>query len=89
MCSPSYGFHGMPVVARMCVYTAQNKLFNKLQKCTGTRTKKHFKNEQNAAAKKGVDTRGVGISNIRCKVQSMDDNCGEWVECMCVASGCG
>ena len=23
-----------------------------------------------------------------CKVQSMDDNCGEWVECMCVASGC-
>ena len=23
------------------------------------------------------------------KVQSMDDNCGEWVECMCVASGCG
>ena len=24
-----------------------------------------------------------------CKVQSMDDNCGEWVECMSVASGCG
>ena len=23
------------------------------------------------------------------KVQSMDDNCGEWVECMGVASGCG
>ena len=23
-----------------------------------------------------------------CKVQSMNDNCGEWVECMCVASGC-
>ena len=22
-----------------------------------------------------------------CKVQSMDDNCGEWVECMGVASG--
>ena len=22
-------------------------------------------------------------------VQSMDDNCGEWVECMGVASGCG
>ena len=22
-------------------------------------------------------------------VQSMDDNCGEWVECMSVASGCG
>ena len=19
----------------------------------------------------------------------MDDNCGEWVKCMCVASGCG
>ena len=19
----------------------------------------------------------------------MDDNCGEWVECMCVARGCG
>ena len=24
-----------------------------------------------------------------CKVQSMDDNCGEWVECMGVVSGCG
>ena len=24
-----------------------------------------------------------------CKVQSMDDNCGEWVESMGVASGCG
>ena len=23
------------------------------------------------------------------KGQSMDDNCGEWVECMGVASGCG
>ena len=24
-----------------------------------------------------------------CKVKSMDDNCGEWVECMGVAGGCG
>ena len=24
-----------------------------------------------------------------CKVKSMDDNCGEWVECMSVASGSG
>ena len=24
-----------------------------------------------------------------CKVQSMDDNRGEWVECMGVSSGCG
>ena len=23
------------------------------------------------------------------QVQSMDGNCGEWVECMGVASGCG
>ena len=23
------------------------------------------------------------------KVQCTDDNCGEWVECMGVASGCG
>ena len=37
---------------------------------------------------KRTDTRGVGISSMR-KVQSMDDNCGEWVECMGVASGCG
>ena len=22
-------------------------------------------------------------------IKSMDDNCGEWVECMGVASGCG
>ena len=34
---------------------------------------------------KSTDTRGVGM----CKVKSMDDNCGEWVECMGVASGCG
>ena len=26
---------------------------------------------------------------IHAQVQSMDDNCGEWVECMGVASGCG
>ena len=30
----------------------------------------------------------IHTSNL-CKVQSMDDNCGEWVECMGVASGCG
>ena len=24
----------------------------------------------------------------KAQVRSMDDNCGEWVECMCVASGC-
>ena len=23
------------------------------------------------------------------QVQSMDDNCGEWVKCMDLASGCG
>ena len=27
---------------------------------------------------------GLGL-----KLKSMDDNCGEWVECMGVASGCG
>ena len=33
---------------------------------------------------------GVLIHTLNlCKVQSMDDNCGEWVECMGVASGCG
>ena len=26
---------------------------------------------------------------VLAQVQSMDDNCGEWVECMGVASGCG
>ena len=30
-----------------------------------------------------------GEHSLPCKVQSMDDNCGEWVECMGVASGCG
>ena len=29
------------------------------------------------------------LSQNLCKVKSMDDNCGEWVECMGVASGCG
>ena len=32
---------------------------------------------------------GGGGGGVECKVQSMDDNCGEWVECMGVASGCG
>ena len=44
-----------------------------------------------------TDTRGVVISSMRksiyllttTQIQSMDDNCGEWVECMDVASGCG
>ena len=33
----------------------------------------------------------VGVASMRrlFKVQSMDDNCGEWVECMDMASGCG
>ena len=25
----------------------------------------------------------------QCVINDMDDNCGEWVECMGVASGCG
>ena len=43
-----------------------------------------FKNEQK-----------VGIHSCKkeqiqeCKVKSMDDNCGEWVECMGVASRSG
>ena len=57
------------------------------------------------AAAKRTNTRGVGISNVYeeiyilstivihtfnfAQVQSMDDNCGEWVECMGVASGSG
>ena len=35
-----------------------------------------------------IVTMGSYTFNL-CKVQSMDDNCGEWVECMGVASGCG
>ena len=31
----------------------------------------------------------VSINKNLRKVKSMDDNCGEWVECMGVASGCG
>ena len=31
----------------------------------------------------------VYTRDCSCKVKSMDDNCGEWVECMDVASGCG
>ena len=31
-----------------------------------------------------------GLCNFaHTQVQSMDDNCEEWVECMGVASGCG
>ena len=29
------------------------------------------------------------VGMLAAQVQSMDDNCGEWVECMGVASGCG
>ena len=37
---------------------------------------------------------GLNVCTLRpfflcAQVQSMDDNCGEWVECMGVASGCG
>ena len=28
-------------------------------------------------------------AGLHTQVQSIDDNCGEWVECMGVASGCG
>ena len=49
-----------------------------------TRTKNMEKKEKSRdAAEKKADTRGVGIT----QVQSMDDNYGEWVECMGVASG--
>ena len=27
MCSPSYSFHGTPVVTRMCVYTARKNYY--------------------------------------------------------------
>ena len=30
-----------------------------------------------------------GILMPSLKVKSMNDNCGEWVECMGVVSGCG
>ena len=36
------------------------------------------------------DARSCPYECLYCaKVQSMDDNCGEWVECIGVASGCG
>ena len=83
----------------ICVYTARKNYFVKiflLQNSTGTRTKNIFLNEQKVGMilQKRPDTRGVGISSMRksiylCKVQSIDDNCGEWVEFMGVASGCG
>ena len=41
---PSYGCRGMPVVAGMCLYCVK-KLFIKLKKSTGTRTKNIYKNE--------------------------------------------
>ena len=32
----------------------------------------------------------TSLHTLNCaQVKSMDDNCGEWVECMCVTSGCG
>ena len=31
----------------------------------------------------------LASSSHLAQVKSMDDNCGEWVECMGVASGCG
>ena len=34
----------------------------------------------------GCGWQEVGVAN---KVKSMEDNCGEWVECMVVVSGCG
>ena len=60
MCSPSYGCRGKPVVARMCVYTAQkNYLIQNL-------ITKSTVNEQKIGMllQKRTDTRGVGISNM-------------------------
>ena len=59
-----------------------------------------MKKEVGMLLQKSTDTRGVGISSMRKSIyllkttpsshtHSMDDNCGEWVECMGVASGCG
>ena len=120
---PSYGCHGMRIVARMCIYTAQTffKYIKFNYKKYWNKNEKHFKNEQKVGMllQKRTDTRGVGISSMRksiylhttiptshthtfhplstivihilnfAQVQNMDDNCGEWVECMGVASGCG
>ena len=38
--------------------------------------------------RKSIHTLVIHTLNFA-QVQSMDDNCGEWVECMGVASGCG
>ena len=42
---------------------------------------------QNGCLKFPLST--IVIHTFNFKVQSMDDNCGEWAECMGVASGCG
>ena len=88
---PSYGCRGTaaPVVARMCVYTARkNDLIHNL--ITKKYWNKNEKKEQKIGMllQKRTDTRVIHTLNLW-KVQSMDDNCGEWVECMGVASGCG
>ena len=63
---PSYGCSGTPVVARMCVYTAQ-KNYNVITKKVLEQERKTFKKLTNSrdAAEKRTDTRGVGISSMR------------------------
>ena len=69
MCSPSYGCCETPVVARMCVYTAQ-KMFSYIKsnyKEVLEQEQKTLKNEQNVGMllQKRTDTRGAGISIMR------------------------
>ena len=45
--------------------------------------------KREGASEGGRKGRREGGERERERVKSMDDNCGEWVECMGVASGCG
>ena len=75
---PSYGSRGTPVFARMCLYCAKKYFYTKVLE----QERKNFY-EQKVGMLLYIHTFNL------CKVQSMDDNCGEWVECMGVASACG
>ena len=56
-------------------------------KCIGKMIQNNINPVNNNAINKDKYTNVNNVSNLL--FQSMDYNCGEWVECMGVASGCG
>ena len=87
----SAAFIRLPWDTRTCPYVCLycvKKLFNTYNVITKKYWNKNEQNEQKVGCCCKKNTIVIHTLNFA-QVKSMDDNCGEWVECMGVASGCG